>query len=170
MTCILYREGKGTIEHGIECESTSCEPGHVEGLLNAGWSVNPPGYVTPEPVVVEPEELPLPEAGASPGASSDDLATQIELLTKLDETNQAEITRLGEELAASEANVDSLSAEVVELKVQLASLTTLAADTPNETPEEASTTNPVRLKAKEAGIAGWDTKRIATLENLLSGA
>lgn len=29
--------------------------------------------------------------------------------------------------------------------------------------------NPIRLKAKEAGIEGWDTKRIKTLEALLSG-
>lgn len=86
MGCILYREGKGTVEHGIECESTTCEIEHMEGLLNAGWSVNPPGY---SPVVAAKEE------------------------------------------------------------------------------DEAETTNPVRLAAKEAGIEGWDTKRIGTLEKLL---
>lgn len=86
MTCILYREGKGTVEHGIECESTTCEIEHMEGLLNVGWSVNPPGY---SPVVAVKEE------------------------------------------------------------------------------DEAETTNPVRLAAKEAGIEGWDTKRIGTLEKLL---
>lgn len=87
MTCILYREGKGTIEHGIECESTTCEVEHLDGLLNAGWSVNPPGY---EPAPVDKADEDEPEA-----------------------------------------------------------------------------INPVRLAAKEAGIDGWDTKRITTLEKLL---
>lgn len=57
MTCILYREGKGTIEHGIECESTTCEVEHLDGLLNAGWSVNPPGY-EPAPVAKPDDDEP----------------------------------------------------------------------------------------------------------------
>lgn len=89
MACVIYREGKGTIEHGIVCESTTCEIEHLEGLLNHGWSVNPPGYM-PEPA----EEVEKPE-------------------------------------------------------------------------EEEKELNPVRIKAKEAGIEGWDTKRIATLEKML---
>ncbi len=44
MACIIYREGKGTVEFGIECESTTCEVEHLDGLLAAGWSQNPPGY------------------------------------------------------------------------------------------------------------------------------
>lgn len=81
MTCILYREGKGTIEFGIECESTTCEVEHLEGLISAGWSANPPGYA---PSIVEQDA----EAPA----------------------------------------------------------------------------HPVRAAAKEAGLEGWDTKRIATLQ------
>ena len=89
MTCILYREGNGTVEHGISCESTACEVEHLDGLIKAGWSVNPPGY-TPLKVINEPDE---------------------------DDDHEA--------------------------------------------------INPVRIKAREAGIDGWDTKRIGTLEKML---
>lgn len=85
--CIIYREGKGTVEFGIECESTTCEIEHLGGLLNAGWSLDPPGH---------------------------------------------------------------------------------KAQAQEEAPDEAI--NPVRQAAKDAGIEGWDTKRIATLEKLLSEA
>jgi len=34
--------------------------------------------------------------------------------------------------------------------------------------EETATINPIRLQAKEAGIDGWETKRIKTLEGLLN--
>lgn len=95
MSSILYREGHGTIEHGIECESTNCEPDEIDGLLAAGWSINPPGY--------EPAETPADDV-----APADDHGDG-------DETNL----------------------------------------------------NPVRLAAKEAGIDGWDTKRIGTLEKML---
>lgn len=61
MACIIYREGKGTVEFGIECESATCEVEHLEGLLNAGWSQNPPGH---EPV--------KPEAASVAGDSKDD--------------------------------------------------------------------------------------------------
>lgn len=90
MACIVYRKGKGTTEFGIDCESTTCEPEHLEGLLNDGWSANPPGYEPPKPEVVEDEK------------------------------------------------------------------------------EDEPAIHAVRLAAKEAGIEGWDTKRIGTLENLLS--
>lgn len=86
MACIIYREGKGTIEFGIECESTTCEVEHLDGLLANGWLRDPPGYAAP--VAEDPEN-------------------------------------------------------------------------------EEETINPVRLAAKEAGIEGWDTKRIGTLEKLL---
>lgn len=87
MTCLIYREGKGTIEFGIECESTTCDVEHLDGLLAAGWLRDPPGYKAPE--VVKEEE-----------------------------------------------------------------------------PSEESI-HPIRLAAKEAGVDGWDTKRITTLEKLL---
>jgi len=88
MACILYREGKGAVEHGIVCESTTCEVENLEGMIGAGWSVNPPGYAPP--VVAE-----------------------------------------------------------------------------EEADDEPETINPIRIKAKEARIDGWDTKRIGTLEKML---
>lgn len=42
----------------------------------------------------------------------------------------------------------------------------------DEAPQEYSKTDPnhpVRVSAREAGIDGWDTKRLATLEKLLNG-
>lgn len=39
---------------------------------------------------------------------------------------------------------------------------------PVSAPDEAEEINPVRAAAKEAGIDGWDTKRIKTLEAELS--
>lgn len=93
MTCIVYREGRGTIEFGIECESAACEIEYLEGMLADGWSINPPGYEPPKPEMVE----------------------------------------------ASEDESDDGDAPI----------------------------NPVRLEAKEAGIEGWDTKRIGTLQKLL---
>lgn len=46
MSCVVYREGKGHFEHGIECEVARVDVEHLEAHLNSGWSVNPPGYVT----------------------------------------------------------------------------------------------------------------------------
>jgi hypothetical protein len=90
MACILYREGKGAVEHGIPCESTTCEVETLEAMIEAGWSVNPPGYEPPKLEGVEDEQ------------------------------------------------------------------------------EDAPAIHPVRLAAKEAGVEGWDFKRIGTLEKLLS--
>lgn len=56
MACILYRKGKGTLEHGIECESTTCEIEHMEGLLSAGWSTNPPGYEPPSVATLDEDD------------------------------------------------------------------------------------------------------------------
>lgn len=44
MSCIVYREGKGTIEHGIECEAAYIEVDQLDAHLASGWSVNPPGF------------------------------------------------------------------------------------------------------------------------------
>ena len=46
MSCVVYREGKGHFEHGIECEAARVDIDQLEAHLNSGWSVNPPGYVT----------------------------------------------------------------------------------------------------------------------------
>ena len=162
MSSILYREGKGTIEHGIVCESTTCEPGEVEGLLASGWSANPPGYEPPEPVVVEPVEDPVDPALV--GDLKSELDTQID---SLKEQNRI-LTELEE---ASKTEIQRLNSEVERLTGELALLTGAGVakdDEPSVTgADDESNLNPVRLAAKEKGIEGWDTKRIATLEKML---
>lgn len=158
MTCILYREGKGAVEHGIECESTTCEVNQLEELINAGWLLNPPGYVAPEPVepeTAEPEDKEGDEE-SSLQKEIDSLTDQVRILTELDEKSQEEILRLNGELEFAAEAEASLKAEIERLVAAAA-----------ESPEESSSLNPVRLKAKEAGIEGWDTKRIKTLEAML---
>jgi len=44
------------------------------------------------------------------------------------------------------------------------------AASPNTEIAKSDPNHPVRVQAKEAGIEGWDTKRIATLETELDGA
>lgn len=190
MSSILYRKGKGTVEHGIVCESTICEPGEVEGLLAAGWSANPPGWVPPEPVAVEPvAELVDPEAisGLKSELDSeiDNLKEQNRILTDLDEASKAEIQRLnseverltgehgavGYDLATAKAELLEVTEERDALREEIVRLTPVL-NTPNlgdEPPVDGdeSNLNPVRLAAKEKGIEGWDTKRIATLEKML---
>lgn len=43
MSCVVYREGKGYVEHGIECEAAFIEVEQLQAHLDSGWSVNPPG-------------------------------------------------------------------------------------------------------------------------------
>lgn len=184
MTCILYREGKGTVEHGIACESTTCEPDEVAGLLDAGWLPNPPGYVAPEPVIVE-EEDPVDaddEVETIEGATSrlqsviDGLNDQVSILTELDDKSRAEIERLqGELVFAGEAEealkgeIDRLNSELLAIAPVVGEPADPVADAPEPDAKEM-TPEEVRAAAKAAGIEGWDTKRIATLENLLSEA
>lgn len=43
MASILYREGKGHIENGVECEMILVEYDQYESMLSAGWDTEPPG-------------------------------------------------------------------------------------------------------------------------------
>jgi len=63
MSCVVYREGKGYVEHGIECEAAWVDVDQLEAHLNSGWSVNPPGYV-PEGEEDEDEGLDETRAAA----------------------------------------------------------------------------------------------------------
>lgn len=175
MSSILYREGKGTIEHGIVCESINCEPGEVDGLLAAGWSANPPGYVPPEPVVAEPIEDPVDPTVVGDLKSEldtqiDNLTEQNRILTELDEASKSEIQRLTSEverltgeLAFAGESEEALKGEIVALNAKL----NAEPDADIHEDGDDSNINPVRLAAKEKGIEGWDTKRIATLERML---
>jgi hypothetical protein len=188
MSCILYRKGKGTIEHGIECESTTCEAGHVDGLINAGWSTSPPGYVAPDPVEpvaepVEPESIDNLKTGLD--AEIDNLKEQNRILTELDETSKSELARLTREvetltgtigstsydLATSKAAVDELTEERDNLLASVerlnSELALLDVDGKDDVVDPDAALHPVRLAAKEKGIDGWDSKRIGTLEKML---
>jgi hypothetical protein len=118
MACILYREGKGTIAHGVECESTTCEIEHLDSMIKSGWLQNPPGYEPPEPVAVE-EEI----------AEEDDDSETVESQLR------ADVKRLEGDVEQEETADGNL--------------------------------DPVRIQAREAGIEGWDTKRITTLKKAL---
>ena len=149
MACIVYREGKGTTQHGIECESAVVELAHLDGMLGAGWSLQPPGYVAPGPIEISPVVEDDADVIASMKAEIDSLDEQVRILTEIDELSKDEIR--------------SLKAEIVRL-------TQASSDEPLAGDEEETNLNPVRIAARDAGIEGWDTKRIATLENLLSEA
>lgn len=62
MASRLYREGKGYVEDGVECESILVEFEYLESQLSAGWSVTPPGVANPhdskaaESKAVDPDE------------------------------------------------------------------------------------------------------------------
>lgn len=158
MACVIYREGTGTVEHGIVCESTTCEIEHLEGLLNNGWSQHPPGYKQPEaqqadePAEDEPDET-AEEVRAYMQSVIDGLASELDEMVEADKVNKAEIEDLRQQLAAkTDANKPEEESE--------------DEDDPEEE-DDVSDINPVRLKAKDAGIEGWDTKRIGTLEKML---
>ena len=43
MACVVYREGSGYSENGVECEAAWVEVDQLDSYLNSGWSVNLPG-------------------------------------------------------------------------------------------------------------------------------
>lgn len=159
MSCIVYREGKGTVEHGIECESAICDVNELGLMLSDGWSQTPPGYEPPEPVAVEDQDGkgthsdPLPEDKADLQPEVDRLTAEVDQLNKLLEL-QGEIE-------------NKLTATIEHLKAVLAENGIEYAEDAEEEEEDTSDLNPVRLAAKEAGIEGWDTKRIKTLQKAL---
>lgn len=176
MACILYREGKGTIAHGVECESTTCEIEHLDSMIKSGWLQNPPGYEPPEPVAVE-EEI----------AEDDDSETVESQLRADVERLEGEVENLNEQLDVQKQIEESLNAEVARLNELINALE--AFTPPESTEEDEPPTNgeqeegqeddveqeetadgnldPVRVQAREAGIEGWDTKRITTLKKAL---
>ncbi|SDA11183.1 hypothetical protein SAMN03159476_00394 [Pseudomonas sp. NFPP05] len=164
MACILYREGTGTIEHGIECESTTCEIEHLHGLLAAGWSQTPPGYEPPEPVVEE-------EVGAGDDDQDDDqdhlFLDEIERLNGLVYERDEEVKVLQGTIDALHGEIDQLKQEASRLSDELASLKVDEHEEEEEEEGDSSNLDPVRIAAREAGIEGWDTKRITTLKRAL---
>jgi hypothetical protein len=56
MASILYREGKGAIEFGIECERTECEPDEIESMLANGWHLSPSFDSAPDQAYSLPDD------------------------------------------------------------------------------------------------------------------
>lgn len=151
MACKLYREGFGTIEHGIECESVTVEPHYLDSMLNDGWSVNPPGYVAPDPVLDEPED------GKEEITFGPDLHERMDAMQEENELMDKLIVELESENSTLKFEVDRLTEELL-----------AAAYVPNsDDPAEEIPAEEIRDAAKAAGIEGWDTKRISTLKKAL---
>lgn len=162
MACVVYREGTGTVEHGIECESTTCEVHDLYSMLSDGWSQTPPGYVPPEPVPVEEQDL---DSTITPRFSGEGSAEGNVLQPEVDRLN-AEVEALGEEIDGLQKQLElregieaNLNATVEQLKEDLAK-----ALKPVGAAEEL---DPVRAAGRAAGIKGWETMHLSSLKKAL---
>ena len=176
MACTVYREGTGTIEHGIECESTVCETAELHELLAAGWLPSPPGYIPPEPVMVEEEEQLTGECSGDEGNALQpevdrlngevealgeeieslrkELDIRIEIEKNLDET----IEQLNGDLNTARQIEDRLNAELSKLRRPA------EVSDPAQAVEEV---DPVRAAGRDAGIDGWETMHLSSLKKAL---
>lgn len=180
MACTLYREGKGTIEHGIECESTTVEVHYLQSMLDQGWLPAPPGYIPPEPVseAGDAEDELLTGEGGEPSAVEALLSAEVERL-------KGEISDLNEELDIQRKIEDNLNAQVSRLNKTVKDLEEKAAadahaaaqvppesaqDEESEEEEENQVDdgiNPTRAAGRDAGIEGWETMHLSTLKKTL---
>lgn len=175
MACTLYREGKGTIEHGIECESTTVEVHHLQSMLDQGWLPSPPGYIPPEPVAEagDVEDELLTGEGSAPTDVEALLSAEVERL-------KGEISDLNEELDIQRKIEDNLNAQVSRLNKTVKELEEkAAAGAPGEdrapvdsSPEdegsgEGEDIHPTRAAGRDAGIEGWETMHLSTLKKTL---
>lgn len=170
MACIVYRKGKGTIEHGIECESTTCEVNELHSLLNDGWSQNPPGYVPPEPVPVEEQDL---DSTITPRTDDNVLQGEVDRLTGEVEALGEEVEDLQKQLELREGIEANLNATVDQLKSDLETARKvedrLNSDLAKarKTSEVADEIDPVRAQGRDAGIKDWDTMHLSSLKKAL---
>lgn len=179
MACTLYREGTGTVEHGIECESTVCEVEYLDSMLSAGWLPSPPGYEPPEAVDLDydeieedPEEDERIERESLIAANAGDAGREevrAELQPIIDNL-EAQIEKLGLINSSLEEQLAEAREEIRQRDERDAALSSAAEEQEEEEQEEEPgdrTPEEVRQAAKDAGIEGWDTKRIATLVKIL---
>lgn len=176
MACIVYRKGKGTVEHGIECESTTCEVFELHSLLNAGWSQTPPGYVPPEPVPVEEQDLDSTITQRFSGevsAEGNALQPEVDRLTDEVESLNEQIDSLNEQLVIREGIETNLNATITQLKEDLDTARKVEdrlnaelakAKKPAEATEEL---DPVRAQGRDAGIEGWETMHLTSLKKAI---
>lgn len=192
MACIVYREGTGTVEHGIECESTTCEVNELHSLLNAGWSQTPPGYVPPEPVSVEEQDL--DSTITPPGSGENVLQPEVDRLTAEVEDLGLEVANLQKQISIHDNIEANLQETIAKLKADLATaqqiethlngevskLSKLLKDlqpsanakpdddlTGNEEGPEVKDLDPVRAAGRDAGIEGWETMHLSSLKKAL---
>lgn len=166
MACTVYREGTGTIEHGIECESATCEIEELHSMLASGWLPCPPGYVAPTP------ELKVVEAGTevSPGDSGeieylmeeiDSLRKELDLRISIEGNLNTTIDQLKADLDVARQIEDRLNGEVSKLNKALKALEEDQED------QEGDGLNPVRAAGRGAGIEGWETMHLSSLKKAL---
>ncbi len=164
MACIVYREGTGTEEHGIVCESTTCEVGELDSLLANGWSQNPPGYIPPEPVVAD-EEFPENDEGGETGVQLETLKAEVTALG-------AEIENLQKQLELREGIEANLNATIDQLKEDLETASKIEDRLNSELakarkPADSEEVDPIRAAGRDAGIEGWETMHLATLKKTI---
>lgn len=175
MACIVYREGTGTVEHGIECESTTCDVNELHSLLSSGWSQTPPGYVPPEPVPVEEQDLDstiTQIVGSGYSGEGSALQDEVDRLNGEVEALGEEIDGLKKQLELREGIEANLSATVEQLKADLDTARKIEDRLSSElsktrrTPE-AEEIDPVRAQGRDAGIEGWETMHLSSLKKAL---
>lgn len=141
MASVLYREGKGHFEQGVECEMIRVEPDQYDAMINAGWSPTPPGVEPPQPVPVSDPEAQvsfddpkdpghLADGSHEPGAITDSVisAEQIEqsylqgyesgLKDGFDSRND-EVRALEDKAANLQAEIDSQAGVIERLNADL---------------------------------------------------
>nr|WP_294975027.1 hypothetical protein [uncultured Pseudomonas sp.] len=173
MACTLYREGKGTVEHGIECESTTVEVHYLQSMIEQGWLPSPPGYIPPEPVAEadDAEDEFLADEGSAPTEVEALLSAEVERL-------KGEISDLNQELDIQRKIEDNLNAQVSRLNKTVKELEEKAAagapgedqppqEAPPEDEEPGDGINPTRAAGRDAGIEGWETMHLSTLKKTL---
>lgn len=211
MASVLYREGKGHVEQGVECEMIRVEPDQYDAMINAGWSPTPPGVEAPQPVPVSnPEDQVsfddpkdpghLADGSHEPGAITDSVisAEQIEesYLKGYEEgykegmeSRDGEVRHLEDKATNLQAEIDSQKVVIERLNADLGQARSGDAvgdaegqqNDFSDNEETAGAQNAdgsvdaisemsveeVRQSAKDAGLDGWDSKRVKTLRQEL---
>lgn len=165
MACIVYREGTGTVEHGIECESTTCEIGELHSLLSAGWLPAPPGYVSPDHA--SEAEGGGEDEGADTGEIEylmeeiEGLRKELDLRISIEANLNSTIEQLNSDIATARQIEDRLNAEVSKLSKAVKALEEDQED------QEGEGLHPVRAAGRDAGIEGWESMHLSSLKKAL---
>lgn len=73
MAVLVYNHGKGHIEHGIECKVERIDPKFLDGMLGAGWVLDPRDLVKPKEEARTDEPVQEPKKrGRKPKAVADE--------------------------------------------------------------------------------------------------